>query len=1100
MNTLNDSNRNMIDQVKLFVHEMRRITLLREELWYGTLNQIYSDFNKRVEQLNLEITKTNSNPYLTEEEKPKILKQKYHILLQPIVLILEHVQEITTNLPPETPNEEIFQQEFDDKIKEVISQLKDGENFNKPSNSLTLFKQLFNTFHHRSQRRQSTSLQMDQISPKLYQLKSTNIPIPGKDGSSIFIYSIANAVQVLPTKTKPKKLFFIGSNGRRYPYLFKGLEDLHLDERIMQLLNIINSMFSKLNKTETVHFHALNYSVTPLGPRSGLISWVEGATPLFNLYKKWQHREAIYLASKAQNQTSQHVHLMRPNDIFYAKLNPLLKEKGIKNFQENRSECPMSILRKVLEDLIKETPSDLLSKEIWCNSTTPANWWTSAQIFCRSTAVMSMIGYVIGLGDRHLDNVLINLRTGQVVHIDYNICFEKGHNLRVPEKVPFRMTQNIQHALGLTGCEGLFKLSSQQVLSILRQKRETLLTLLEAFVYDPLLDWTGHDTGIIASFYGGGNAKLKSDNTENKKETRKNLEKKQTWELFEIRLLENATLMNQNQLQLEKFISQNLERVKALSDLSKRKGLNDNLIRLNEQAKIYLDESLTLHETMKNKTNHPVYTLRDRYTIYETFNCNLDMVKSSMTNQLEKLKGIAEQHLASFDFFRTKEIVLELIKFERPQELVSDFLKSIGQATLVELSDSIFDDIIRQEDKLKLSIDSLSSAARSMTKILDFFSCDFLSRQGNNCKYFQWLKQLKNSLTREDYERVKKESTEQNLEQIFDIKIISKKIDELKSSLNPIENRLQSLELRKVNISELNEAGYDEMFLFISENLNEFTDSQLFESFNSCLLQFFGENLQKWMAMETAAIDAKENLMHVTSIDGDWYLEEMLTLIQNCAHVKDLASSVYTYFSKFTPDDLNEISFKKSLDIIVSLEALFQMLNNLIIDFDSLLLPKLLKMCFNDEKELNMLIYEFKSMHLEEFFDILSIQNSNDILNADYVKKIGDIKSKYGKLLNAKNGNLSCQILLEFEKMFSKVDIEFDKTIKFCKNFYSLHDHESMSQNLFLFTPNLVYLMDPSNLMFMKNIFLVKKIQAIYSCIENCAEFKKYCFGKKNLN
>ena len=1087
----------MIDQVKLFVHEMRRITLLREELWYGTLNQIYSDFNKRVEQLNLEITKTNSNPHLTEEEKPKILKQKYHILLQPIVIILEHVQEITTNLPPETPNEEIFQLEFEDKINEVINQLKDNENFNKPSNSLTLFKQLFNTFHHRSQRRQSTSLQMDQISPKLYQLKSTNIPIPGKDGNSIFIYSIANAVQVLPTKTKPKKLFFIGSNGRRYPYLFKGLEDLHLDERIMQLLNIINSMFSKLNKTETVHFHALNYSVTPLGPRSGLISWVEGATPLFNLYKKWQHREAVYLASKAQNQTSQHVHLMRPNDIFYAKLNPLLKEKGIKNFQENRSECPVPVLRKVLEDLIKETPNDLLSKEIWCNSTTPANWWTSVQIFCRSTAVMSMIGYVIGLGDRHLDNVLINLRTGQVVHIDYNICFEKGYNLRVPEKVPFRMTQNIQNALGLTGCEGLFKLSSQQVLNILRQKRETLLTLLEAFVYDPLLDWTGHDTGIIASFYGGGNAKLKSDNAENKKETRKNLEKKQSWELFEIRLLENGTLMSQNQQQLEKFICQNLEKIKALSDLSKRKGLNDNLIRLNEQAKIYLDESLTLHETMKNKTTHPVYTLRDRYTIYEKFNSNLDMVKSNIANQLEKLEKLAQQHLTSFDFFRRKKIEFEFSKIERPQEMVNDFLKSIGQSTLVELSDKIFNDIIRQENKLKQSIDSLSNVASSIAKILDFFSIEFLSRQGKNCKFARWLKQLKNSLTKEDFEKIKKESTKEYLEN-FDCEIIFQKIDEIKSSLSPIENHLQALKLRKANILELNEIGHEEIFFFISENLNEFTDSQLFESFNSCLLQFFGENLQKWMAMETAAIDAKENLIHVTSMDGDWYLEEMLTLIQYCAHLKDVVSSVYTHFNKFPPDDLNEINFKRSLDIFVSLESLFQILNNLIIEFGSVLLPKLLKVCFNDEKELDMLINEFNSMHLEEFFEILSIQNSNDVLNEDYVQKIGDIKSRYGKLLTAKNGKMGCQILLEFEKMFSKVDIEFDKAIKFCKNLYS--SPESITQNLFLFTPNLVYLMDPSNLMFMKNLFLVKKIQTIYSCIENCAEFKKYCFGKINFS
>lgn len=101
---------------------------------------------------------------------------------------------------------------------------------------------------------------------------------------------------------------------------------------------------------------------------------------------------------------------------------------------------------------------------------------------------MSMVGYIIGLGDRHLDNVLIDMTTGEVVHIDYNVCFEKGEclficecpnisfaqtfkyfilltgkSLRVPEKVPFRMTHNIETALGVTGVEGIFKLSCEQV-------------------------------------------------------------------------------------------------------------------------------------------------------------------------------------------------------------------------------------------------------------------------------------------------------------------------------------------------------------------------------------------------------------------------------------------------------------------------------------------------------------------------------------------------------------------------------------------------------------------------------------------------------------
>lgn len=102
-------------------------------------------------------------------------------------------------------------------------QLKNIDNAFKPYNGWTLFKQLHQLLHQRSQRRQSNTLVMDQISPKLAALKASTIPIPGKDGQYCTIHSIASNILILPTKTKPKKLFFIGSNGRRYPYLFKGM-------------------------------------------------------------------------------------------------------------------------------------------------------------------------------------------------------------------------------------------------------------------------------------------------------------------------------------------------------------------------------------------------------------------------------------------------------------------------------------------------------------------------------------------------------------------------------------------------------------------------------------------------------------------------------------------------------------------------------------------------------------------------------------------------------------------------------------------------------------------------------------------------------------
>ena len=47
--------------------------------------------------------------------------------------------------------------------------------------------------------------------------------------------------------------------------------------------------------------------------------------------------------------------------------------------------------------------------------------WLKTQAFARSAGVTSMVGYVIGLGDRHLDNILLDFRSGELLHIDYTL-------------------------------------------------------------------------------------------------------------------------------------------------------------------------------------------------------------------------------------------------------------------------------------------------------------------------------------------------------------------------------------------------------------------------------------------------------------------------------------------------------------------------------------------------------------------------------------------------------------------------------------------------------------------------------------------------------
>ena len=67
------------------------------------------------------------------------------------------------------------------------------------------------------------------------------------------------------------------------------------------------------------------------------------------------------------------------------------------------------------------------------------------------------MGYVLGLGDRHIQNILIDKNTAELIHIDFGVAFEQGWNLPTPETVPFRLTRDLVDAMGVLGVEGPFR-------------------------------------------------------------------------------------------------------------------------------------------------------------------------------------------------------------------------------------------------------------------------------------------------------------------------------------------------------------------------------------------------------------------------------------------------------------------------------------------------------------------------------------------------------------------------------------------------------------------------------------------------------------------
>ncbi|KAI4644804.1 uncharacterized protein J4E78_009623 [Alternaria triticimaculans] len=435
MEAMREHSPKLVEQADLVSHELIRIAVLWHEQWHEGLEEA-------------------SRLYFGDHNIDGMFAT-----LAPLHAMLDK--------GPETLREISFIQSFGRELQEA----RDWCNTFRTSGEIGDLNQAWDLYYQvfRKIARQLPSLmtlELQYVSPKLKDAHDLELAVPGtyQVGKPVIrIISFDPVASVIQSKQRPRKLEMRGSDGKAHTHVLKGHEDIRQDERVMQLFGLCNTLLSNDVESRKRHLNIQRYAAVPLSTQSGLLGWVPNSDTLHVLIREYRDSRKILLNIEHR------IMLQMAPDY----------------------DC-LTLMQKVevFGYALDNTTGQDLYRVLWLKSKSSEAWLDRRTNYTRSLAVMSMVGYILGLGDRHPSNLMLDRVTGNIIHIDFGDCFEVAmHREKYPERVPFRLTRMLTYAMEVSNIEGSYRTTCEHVMRVLRSNKESVMAVLEAFIHDPLLTW-----------------------------------------------------------------------------------------------------------------------------------------------------------------------------------------------------------------------------------------------------------------------------------------------------------------------------------------------------------------------------------------------------------------------------------------------------------------------------------------------------------------------------------------------------------------------------------------------------------------------------------
>jgi len=459
----------LVDEAFLISRELIRVAVLWHEKWYNRLEEASRHF------------------FSTERNIDEMIN-----ILRPLHQEMEE--------GAETLNEVAFMQAHGLNLQEASERLAEFLDSGSKNESLLdeAWDLYYGVFREVKKRLGQKKLELRNVSPCLLQARNMQLAIPGTYSSDSPVVEISRfepSVRIINSKQRPRVFTMIGSDGLSYMFLLKGNEDLRMDERVMQLFGLVNGLLTVNEETRKLSLEIQRYSVVPLSASSGIVEWVPNTDTLHRLIENYRKSRRI----------------------------PVQVEQKVISEKSNNHYDLLCRMQKVevFKHVLEKTSGKDIARVLWLKSPNSEIWVDRRTAYTRSLATMSMVGYILGLGDRHPSNLMLERTSGRILHIDFGDCFEVTmHRENFPETVPFRLTRMLVNAMEATGIKGNFLQTCNAVMTVLRRNNESILTILEAFVYDPLVSWR-----ILAKDDNTKTlAKKNSDDTDNRPDSHKVVE------------------------------------------------------------------------------------------------------------------------------------------------------------------------------------------------------------------------------------------------------------------------------------------------------------------------------------------------------------------------------------------------------------------------------------------------------------------------------------------------------------------------------------------------------------------------------------------------